>query len=173
MAIPQDTSLNGLRSDYITSIFGRRLGLGWGNSSDTGDYLVGPKDIRVQVEGVSSAGSTVTTTSPAAGQALSAWGISLVGATLASASTAYNLNAPVPGTVKRIFNATTGQVNVATTAAGAFISSTGSVTSTYGNIFLTGKGAYVELWGLTTNLWGLAVFSGITSVTTGAGIQVS
>lgn len=173
MAVPQDTSLNGLRNTYITSIFGRRLGLTYGNSSDQGDYLVGPKDLKVQVEGVSSAGSTIVTTSPAAGQNLSGWGMSMVGATGASASTAYNLGSPVPGTVKYIFNPTTGQANIGTTAFGAFICSSASVASTQGNIFLVGKGAYVELLALTTNLWGLAENLAITTVTTGNMVQIS
>lgn len=175
MSVPQDTSLNGLRSSYMISLLGRKIGLTYGNSSDQGpdSYLVGPKDIRVQVEGVSSAGSTVVTTSPAAGQRLVAYGISLVGATGASASTAYVLDAPVPGTVKYIFNPTTGQANIGTTANGAFVCSSASVTSTQGNIFLVGKGAYVELLALTTNLWGLAENLAITTVTTGNMVQVS
>jgi hypothetical protein len=171
MAVPQDTSLNGLRNSIITSIFGRRAGLSFGNASDTGDYLVGPKDIRVQVEGVSSAGSTIVSTSVA--NLLSPWGVSLVGATGASATTAYQLGAPVPGTVKYIFNPTTGQANIGTTGAGAFICSSASVASTQGNIFLVGKGAYVELLALTTNLWGLAENLAITTVTTGNLVQIS
>ena len=68
-----------------------------------------------------------------------ALGMSLVGATGASASTAYLLDAPVPGTVKYIFNPTTGQANIGTTASGgAFICSSASVASTQGNIFLVG-----------------------------------
>lgn len=161
MAVPQDTSLNGLRSIYITSIFGRRLGLGFGNSSDGGDYLIGPKDIRVQVEGVSSAGSTVVSTGVAT--PLSGWGISLVGATGASATTAYQLNAPIPGTRKVIFNPTTGTAVVLTTAAGAFICSTGSVTSTLGIMTFTAKGSGIELLGLTTNLWGVLNVSQIST----------
>ena len=176
MSVPQDTSLNGLRNSYMISLLGRKIGLTYGNSSDQGpdSYLVGPKDIRVQVEGVSSAGSTVVTTSPAAGQRLSAFGMSLVGATAASASTAYLLDSPVPGTVKYIFNPTTGQANIGTTASGgAFICSSASVTSTQGNIFLVGKGAYVELLALTTNLWGLAENLAITTVTTGNMVRIS
>lgn len=151
----QDTSLNGLRSQLLTQLFGRRLGLSFGNSSDnqSADYLVGPKAFREQVEGVSSAGSTITST--AVTNNLSPYGLSLVGATGASATTAYNLAAPVPGVVKRLFNPTTGIAVVLTTGAGAFLCSTGSAASTQGIITLSGKGSGVELFGLTTALWGV------------------
>lgn len=168
----QDTSLNGLRSKIITSLFGRRAGLSWGNSSDNNpEYLVGIRAVAEQVSGVSAAGSTIVSTAVAT--PLPAYGISLVGATAASATTAYLLAAPVPGVAKRIFNPTTGQANIGTTDAGAFICSTASVTSTQGNIFLVGKGAQVELWGLTTALWGLAQNLAITTVTTGNLVQIS
>lgn len=164
----QDTSLNGLRSALITSIFGRRLALAAGNSSDSNpEYLVGVRALREQVEGVSSAGSTLTSTSVASN--LSPFGMSLVGATGASATTAYNLAAPVPGVTKRIFNPTTGQAVVFTTGAGAFICSTGSITSTLGSITLSAKGAFVELYALTTALWGV---TGISQISTG-GIGVT
>ncbi len=167
----QDTSLNGLRSQLITQVFGRRLALGPGNSSDgNAEYLVGIRAVREQVEGFSSAGSTVTSTSVT--NNLSPFGMSVVGATAASATTAYNLAAPVPGTVKKIFNPTTGAVTVLTSGAGAFICSTGSAASTYGSISFVGKGAYAELWALTTNLWGLAENLAITTVTTGNLVQL-
>lgn len=164
----QDTSLNGLRSQLITQVFGRRLALGPGNSSDNNaEYLVGVRAVREQVEGVSSAGSTVTSTSVASN--LSPYGMSLVGATGASATTAYNLAAPVPGVTKRIFNPTTGTAVVFTTGSGAFINSTGSITSTLGSITLTAKGSYIELYALTTALWGV---TGISQISTG-GIGVT
>lgn len=164
----QDTSLNGMRRSLVTQIYGPRLALGPGNSSDfTPDYLVGPRAFREQVEGVSSAGSTVVSTSVA--NNLSPYGMSLVGATGASATTAYNLAAPVPGVTKRIFNPTTGTAVVLTTGAGAFINSTGSVTSTLGVITLTAKGSFVELYALTTGLWAV---TGISQISTG-GIGVT
>ncbi len=168
----QDTSLNGLRNQLLTQIFGRRLALAPGNSSDSNiEYLVGPRALREQVEGFSSAGSTITSTSVAS--LLSPYGVSVVGATGASATTAYQLAAPVPGVRKVIFNPTTGQANIGTTAQGAFICSTASAASTQGNIFLVGKGAYAELMGLTTALWGLMEDLAITTVTTGNLVQVS
>ena len=158
----QDTSLNGLRSQYLTQIHGRRLAL------DPNDYLVGPRDLRVQVEGGSSAGSTVITTSVVGGTTLSNWGISMVGATGASASTAYTLPPPIPGVRKIIFNPTTGHAQFSTTVnttSVSYICSTGSVTSTYNLVSLYGKGTNVELIGLTTALWGL-LGSQISSLTT-------
>ena len=168
----QDTSLTGLRGQLVTSIFGRRLALSVGNSSDqNAEYLVGIRAVREQVEGVSSAGSTVTSTSVA--NLLSPYGVSLVGASGASGTTAYQLSAPVPGVVKRIFNPTTGVADILTTAQGAFICSTASVTSTQGTIHFVGKGANVELIGLTTNLWGVMGNLAITTVTTGNLVQIS
>lgn len=152
----QDATLQGLRSQLLTSIKGRRLAL------DPNDYLVGPRDLRVQIEGFSSGGSTITSTSVAT--SLSAWGVSVVGASAASGTTAYTLAAPVPGVKKTIFCPTTGYAVIGTTAAGAFICSTASVTSTYGYITFTGKGNLVELMGLTTALWGVLSDPGINAV---------
>jgi len=162
----QDTSLNGLRNQILTSIFGRRLGL------DSAGFLVGPNDFRSQVEGVSSAGSTVVST--AVTTPLSNYGCSLVGSSGASATTAYILSAPTPGVYKTLFVPTTGYaVVIATTistgagTAGAFICSSGSVTSTHQTITLSGKGASLTLVGLTTGLWGALLGSGqLTSVST-------
>ena len=155
----QDATLQGLRSQLITSIKGRRLAL------DPNDYLVGPRDLRVQIEGFSSGGSTITSTAVAT--PLSAWGVSMVGASAASGTTLYTLAAPVPGVRKTLFVPTTGYAVIGTTAAGAFICSTASVTSTYGYITCTGKGGVCELVGLTTALWGVLKNYAITTVTTG------
>lgn len=142
----QTTTLEGLRSQLITSVFGRRLAL------DSGDYLVGPRAFREQVEGFGG-GTTVMSTGTAA---LSAYGLSMVGSSLTSASTSLTLAAPVPGTKKILFNPTTGVAVITTTGAGAFICSSGSITSTYGTLTFAGKGANIELFGLTTALWGVS-----------------
>ena len=169
MAIPQDTSLNGLREQITKSIHGRLLGFCQGNAGTTSphEFIVGPKDIRVQVSGMSSAGSTITSTSVT--NNIDPFGITLVGATGASATTAYTLAAPIPGVRKVLFNATTGSVTFLTTGTGgaAFICSSASVTSTHGSITLNGKGCAAELLGLTTALWGvLSPPGGFSSVTT-------
>src|SRR5437016_2560530 len=111
----QDTSLNGLRGKIITSLFGRRIGLGFGTTFDQEPaVLYGVRALAEQVEGVSSAGSTIVST--AVTNNLSPFGVSLVGATAASATTAYNLAAPIPGVRKTIFNPTTGSVTFLTSA---------------------------------------------------------
>lgn len=174
----QNTSLEGLRSQLLTQIFGRRLALAPGNGiQSAAEYVVGPRAFREQVEGVSAAGSTIVSTAVAT--PLSPYGVSLVGASGASATTAYILSAPVPGVHKYLFVPTTGYaVVIATTdstgaGAGAFICSTASVTSTQQTLTLTGKGAMAHMVGLTTALWGLLTPAGITSVTTGYQIQLS
>lgn len=155
----QDTSLNGLRSQYLTSLHGRRVAL------DANEFLVGPKDIRVQVAGVSAAGSTIISTAVTSN--LDPYGVSLLGATLASGTTGYTLAAPIPGVRKVLFCPTSGYAVVGTTAAGAFICSTGSAASTYGTITFAGKGNICEMIGLTTALWGVLTNYAVTSVTTG------
>ena len=94
-------------------------------------------------------------------------GFSMVGASAASGTTLYTLAAPVPGVRKVLFVPTTGYAVVGTTAAGAFICSTASITSTYGYITFAGKGNVCELIGLTTALWGVLTNYAITTVTTG------
>ena len=148
----QNTLLEGLRSQILTQIFGRRLGLTPGNSSDSAaEYLAGFKAVRMGISGVTS-GSTIVSTSVST--PLPAFGISLIGASGASGTTAYLLAAPVPGVRKYLFNPTTGLAVVGTTDAGAFVASSGSITSTYGILTFAGKGANIELMGLTTALWG-------------------
>lgn len=160
----QDTSLTGLRNQLVTSLFGRRLGLAPGNSSDqTVHYLVGHVSERVPVEGWNSAGSTITSTSVAS--FLAPYGVSLVGATAASGTTAYTLSAPVPGVRKTIFANTTGNA-VVTLASGNFISS-GSAASTYTIATFTGKGNVLELMGISTAHYAVLTNYAITTVTTG------
>ena len=79
-------SLETLRSQKITSIHGRRLGL------DKNDYLVGPKAVREQVE-------DLTTT---AASSASPYGLTRLMATGSSQLSDYTLQAPVIGVVKRI-----------------------------------------------------------------------
>jgi len=165
----QDTSLSGLRNQIVTSIFGRRLGLAPGNSSDVAiNYLTGSHAFREQVEGWSAAGSSIISSA----YNLAPYGISVVGCSGASATTTYTLSNPVPGVTKKIFNVTTGY-GVVSLASGSFLVSTGSAASTQAQITFVGKGAYVELIGLTTVFWGLTENLAITSVTTGNLMQIS
>lgn len=165
------TSLNEIRNQLITQLHGRRIGFGIGNSSDQGShYLMGFAAVREQVDGWATDGTTITSTSVTG--IIPPYGVTVVGATGASATTAYNLGAPVPGVRKLIFNPTTGGVTFLTSGSGAFICSTASAASTQGSITFVGKGAYADLIGLTTNLWGLVENLAITTVTTGNLVQV-
>jgi hypothetical protein len=149
----QNTLLTGLRNQYLTSLFGRRLAL------DPKDYLVGPRDLRVQIEGMSSAGSTVLSTAAAASgeglgsTALSPYGVSLVGGTGAS-GTSHWLQDPIPGVRKVLYNPTTGSAVVYASTA-SYYCTTGSPTSTYQIATMTMKGSCIEMMGLTTALWGI------------------
>lgn len=165
-----DSSLNGIRNRFITQLHGRRLFLTFGNSSDNSPhYLGGPVAHIAPVDGWSAGGSTVTSTSVA--NLIPPYGVTVVGATGASATTAYLLAAPVPGVSKTIFNPTTGGATILTTGSGAFICSTGSAASTQGSITFLGKGSYVDLIGLTTALWGLRTFIG--TATTAANVTIA
>ena len=164
MAIPQDTSVEGMRSSITKSVHGRNLGFNQGNagSTDPLGFLVGVKDLRVQLSGVSSAGSSLVSTSVT--NNIDPFGLTLVGATGASATTAYLLAAPIPGVRKMIFNPTTGTAVVLTTAAGAFMMSTANSGSTLGIATLTAKGSFLELMGVTTGFWAVI---GISQISTG------
>lgn len=166
----QDTSLNGIRNTLITQMYGRRLGLGPGNSSDTtSHYLGGIAAVREPVEGWNAAGSTVTSTSVAT--QLAPYGLSLVGASGASATTGYVLSAPVPGVKKTLFVPTTGYA-VVTLASGNFIS-TGSAASTQTIATFTGKGNILELMGVSTSQYAVLTNYAITTVTTGNTVSFS
>lgn len=159
----QQTNLEGLRDQIITQLFGRRIGFARGNdvASDP-EYLAGFAGVRQPITGFSSGGTTVTSTDVASD--ISPSGITAVGATGASATTAYTLAAPVPGVLKTLFNPTTGAVTVLTTGAGAFICSTASITSTHGSMTFAGKGNFCLLVGLSTALWGVVSDGGLASV---------
>lgn len=171
----QDTTLNGpggLRAQMVHSFYGRKDGL------DVNEFNVGPKDIRVHVEGFQSQTTLVSTVGSSVGGAvlLAPYGISLLGATAASATTVYYLGAPVPGVYKTLFNASTAASVVTATSItstggmstlGPFFFSTASVTSTHQTITFTGKGNSIQLFGMTTNYWGVLQTQTQSSVTTG------
>lgn len=152
----QNTLLEGLRSQILDSIKGRKFGL------DVNSDLV-VRSVRQPVMGTTG-GTTILSTASAT---LPAYGVSMVGSSGTSGATSYVLDAPIPGVRKTIFNPTTGTVVLGTTAAGAFICSTGSATSTYGYATFAGKGNILEMIGLTTALWGVVTNYGISTVTTG------
>lgn len=84
-------TLEGLRSQILDSIKGRKLGL------DSNGYLVGQRATRAPVTAFTS--NSTGTTIPAYGHTT---------IVCASAATIYNLAAPVPGVTKTISNLSTG-----------------------------------------------------------------
>lgn len=141
-----------LRSLILTSIFGRRLGL------DSNDYLVGPKDMRNQVEDITS---TVPTS-------VAAWGLTRI---LTSGSSQgpvqHTLPAPIPGLQKiLVLNTTsTGSYQFLSTAAGASILAASDGT-TKALVNLIGQGGAVTLEALTTAIWAVVGSAGGVSYTT-------
>lgn len=140
-----------LRSLGLTTIFGRRLAL------DSNDYLVGPSDIRRQVEDLTTASSVAA-----------AFGLSRV---LTSGSSQgpvqYQLPAPVPGVQKKLALASTstGSYQFLSTAAGAAILASSDGT-TKALVNLIGPGGTVTLEALTTALWAVTAQTGGISYTT-------
>lgn len=146
----QDTTLQGLRNQMLTSLFGRRLGF------DKNDSLVGVNDVRSPIEGWSSAGSTFPSTGLAT---LSAFGIAVAGSSGSSGSTSQSpacqqLPAPTPGVYKTLYNASTAVITYGTTASGAVIQATAG--STFKYLTLAGRGANAMLVALSTDMWGVA-----------------
>lgn len=132
-------SLETLRRQVLTSIYGRRLGL----SND--EFIVGAKDNKLAIEDISS---TVATT-------LLAYGITRI---LTSGSsqgpTQHNLPAPVPGVFKTICmgSTSTGSVQFLSTPNGASILSASDGT-TKSVINIVGQGGAVMLLGVSTAIW--------------------
>lgn len=141
------TLLETLRGQLLTSIFGRRLGI------DPNEYLVGPKDIRKQIEDLTTTPTTVA-----------AYGMSLVTATGSSQGPVQHfLPAPVPGVLKHLALGTTstGSHQFLSTANGASIKAASDGT-TKSVINLVGQGGAVTLFGVSTAIWQV-----IASVSTG------
>lgn len=167
----QTITLEGLRSQLITQLYGRRLALSYGNSSDTAaageaQFMVGPKALRVPT-------LTITTASTAADQ-VPPYGNVIFNTTGASTSgtTYHSVQNPVPGVSVRVTNISTLAMTLwlngstGTTAVFGYaraIGTTGITTATAIN--LPGVAASVILTGLTTATW-LAESNFGTSVTT-------
>jgi len=162
----QSVTLDGLRNQIITSIFGRRLGYAPGNQIDASEYLVGPKALRAPT-------LTITTASTAADQ-IPAYGTVIFNTSGASTAgtTYHSVQSPVPGVSVRVINASTLAMSVwlngstITTAVLGYVRailSSGLTTAT--QINLPGVGASVLLTGLSTSVWQVDSHFG-TSVTT-------
>ena len=118
----QTVTIEGLRSQLLTSIKGRRLGL------DSGDFLVGPKDLRRGINNTTAISGT-----------LNSYGFNTLGVSTAAAT--YTMDAPVPGvdtflaftttavtTLSIAINASTGAY-FQTTAGATFQTITASTTT--------------------------------------------
>ena len=143
-------------SGYITSLFGRRIGLQTLSSSQSGgtrtpppEFIVGPEDIR---KAVTTNESTSTNLSPA--------GISFL--TTANSSGVYTLDPPIPGVEKTLVFATTGTNPIyVKTSAGTETFYTTRGTSFSVLCSSQGSGATVRLVGVSTSVW-----ASLTAITT-------
>lgn len=131
-------SLNTLRSQRITSIHGRRLGL------DSNGYLVGPPGSRTQIDDQQST----------AGTSMPPNGVTRILTSGSSQNGIYPLEAPVIGVTKRIFlasSSTGGQM--VKPSGGALIY--GCSVSTIGSTVVTlwGRGANVTLHAVSSLAW--------------------
>ena len=167
----QTVTLEGLRSQLLTSVFGRRLGMAYGNSSDAESgiepqYLVG-------VKGVLTPTLNLTTASTAADQ-IPPFGTVYITGNTTSGSTYNGVQNPVPGQGVIIVNGSTMAVTVylngstGTTGVLGYSQPSGAATSglTTGTaVNLPKLGTYVALTALTTGIWFVDSNWG-TSVTT-------
>lgn len=159
-------TLEQLRSSILTSIVGRRMGL------TPGQFLVGPKDLAVAIQSLTS-GST--------GTQVTNYGVTMLDVTTGAASTAssvgtteigcaWSMAAPEPGVRKTLVkvSATLGSTMpvVVNFAAGvkAFNSSFFSSAS---GVMMNAVGQEVHLMGLSTSQWL------VLSLSTGASVASS
>jgi hypothetical protein len=129
-------SLDTLRSQILTSLFGRRLGL------DQKEFLHGPKDLRLVVEEISTTAAT---------SALP-YGLTRVLTSGSSQTGSYTLQAPEPGVMKLLSLASTSTGGQQFTATNATIYSASAGTSS-AVVNLFSPGAAVTLIGETTAVW--------------------
>ena len=151
-------SLETLRSNIQTSIFGRRLGL------DDADFLVGPKDIKGAIEDLTTA-TTGTDVNPYGTARITATGSS-------QGPTQHSLAAPVPGVSKLLVldSSSTGSHQFLSTPNGASIIIS-SVGTTIGVVNLLGPGAAVTLMGLTTAKWYVVSEGGYATTAMGKNVS--
>lgn len=144
-------SLETLRGNNITSLWGRRLGL------QLDETLAGVKDMKLTIEDIQS---TVPTT-------LLAYGITRI---LTSGSsqgpTQHNLPAPIPGVRKIVtMNTTsTGSQQFLSTPNGASILCASDAT-TKSLVNFIGQGGSVTLFGVTTAIWAVTAYCSTGGVT--------
>ncbi len=146
-------SLQQIRNTIITSIFGRQIGL------DVNGYLVGPPEMRLAIEDLTTVPTTVI-----------GYGLSRVTATGSTQGPVqYFLPAPIPGVRKylSITTTSTASFQFLSTANGASILAASDAT-TKAVVNIVGQGGAVELIGITTAIWQVINFvstGGITYTT--------
>ncbi len=142
-------SLETLRNNNITSIFGRRMGL--------------QQDETLVVKAVKESIQDLTTAS--SGTAVTAYGVAQVTATGSTQGPVqYLLDAPIPGVEKTLVlnSSSTGSFQFLTTAAGAAVLNTTAGT-TSGVINLLGPASFVRLMAVSTARWVVTAMSGYGS----------
>lgn len=144
----QDTSINGLRNQILTGLYGRKLGF------DPGNYLLGVHDLRVAVESLTSATTLVAKN----------YGITRLDSI--ALTTTFTMDLPAPGTVKRLVATTTSTLgNAITLTAGNFFT---TASATLSIATFLGRGQALELVGLTT---ALAYVSSVMGLSTGPALS--
>lgn len=142
----QTTTLEGLRSQLQTSIYGRKLAL------DSNEYLVGVPDVRKPVTAFTSAST---------GSVIPAYGHTTIAC--ASAATTYVLADPVPGVFKTITNISTGGPKV--TLSNSNIRNQLGSTNTFALWTASSSGQTLMLFGESTSVWQNLTSTGSTGVT--------
>lgn len=131
-------SLQTLRSQRKTSIYGRRLGL------DANDYLVGPPALRKVIEDVSGT----------AGSSYLPYGVTRILTSGSSQCGIDTLQAPVIGVIKKIFLASSSTgCQLVKASGGALFYGCSVATAGSTVINFLGKGASVILEAVTTAAW--------------------
>ena len=130
------TLIETLRSAILTSVVGRRMGL------DANGFLVGPADIRLQIEDITTTAAT----------SASAYGITRVMTSGSTQTGSYTLQAPIPGVRKTLMLTSTS------TGIMVFFPTNATVQTSSGlagsTVFsLRGLGAVMDLLAVSTSLW--------------------
>jgi len=136
-------TLEGLRSESLTNIRGRRLGL------DHNEFMVGPKDLR---KAVSNATSDTT------GTALVNYGFHTVTTTT---NDTWTLSSPTPGVEVMLMTGSSSTGTHTITPTNATIISTNGVAGA--SIAMQGAGAHLRLIGISTGQWAVTSIFGSTT----------
>jgi len=133
-------SLTTLRSSILTSIHGRRLGL------DRDEFLVGTKDLKRQIEDLTTASTGTDVLNYGAARVMTS------GSTQGPVQ--YSLAAPAPGVRKTLVmgSSSTGSHQFLSTPNGASIKHS-SAGTTVGVVNLRAPGGVVTLLGVSTAAW--------------------